>query len=135
MDHTTDAVARARAYLAALQDGVTGDDLARFFTEDVVQNEFPNAFVPRGAERDLAGILEAAVRGGTVLSSQRFDVLSAMASGDHVAMEVQWAGVLAVAIGSLSPGSEMTARFAVFLDYRDGKIARQRNYDCFDPFQ
>jgi len=29
-------------------------------------------------------------------------------------------------------GSEMHAHFAVFLDFRDGKIARQRSCDCFD---
>jgi len=28
----------------------------------------------------------------------------------------------------------MRARFAVFLDFRDGKITRQRNYDCFEPW-
>jgi hypothetical protein len=26
------------------------------------------------------------------------------------------------------------ARFAVFMDFRDGRIVRQRNYDCFDPW-
>ena len=26
------------------------------------------------------------------------------------------------------------ARFAIFLDFRDGRIVRQRNYDCFDPW-
>jgi hypothetical protein len=28
----------------------------------------------------------------------------------------------------------MRARFAVFLDYRDGMIVQQRNYDCFEPW-
>jgi hypothetical protein len=27
-----------------------------------------------------------------------------------------------------------TARFAIFLTFRDGKIVRQHNYDCFDPW-
>ena len=26
------------------------------------------------------------------------------------------------------------ARFGVFLDFRDGRICHQRNYDCFDPW-
>ena len=25
-------------------------------------------------------------------------------------------------------------RFAIFFEFREGKIARQRNYDCFDPW-
>jgi hypothetical protein len=37
-------------------------------------------------------------------------------------------------IGQLQPGQEMRAHFAVFLEFRDGRIRRQRNYDCFEPF-
>jgi len=124
----------ARRYLTAIQSGATGDALAAFFTEDVVQEEFPNRLVPAGARRDLAAILEGAVRGQTVLTAQRYDIHSATAAGDRVALEVSWTGTLAIPIGSVPAGGEMRARFAVFLDFRDGRIAAQRNYDCFDPF-
>lgn len=77
---------------------------------------------------------DAAARGGRVLRSQRYEVLTAIADGDEVALEVLWVGILAVAIGSLAEGDEMRAHFGVFLTFRDGLIARQRNYDCFDPF-
>jgi len=49
-------------------------------------------------------------------------------------LEVTWRGRLAVPVGSLKPGDEMRARFAVIFEFRDGRIFRQRNYDCFDPF-
>ncbi len=124
----------ARRYLAAIQSGATGDALAAFFTEDVVQEEFPNRLVPAGARRDLAAILEGAVRGQTVLTGQRFDIGSETADGDRVALEVVWTGTLAIPIGTVPAGGELRARFAVFLDFRDGRIAAQRNYDCFDPF-
>jgi ketosteroid isomerase-like protein len=77
---------------------------------------------------------EGAERGRQVMSAQRFEVLSSMASGDRVALEVQWTGTLAIPLGSLAAGDEMRAWFGVFLDFRDGRIAAQRNYDCFDPF-
>ena len=127
-------VQAARRYLAAIQAGATGDALAAFFTDDVLQEEFPTRLVPAGARRDLRAILDGAVRGQAVLTAQRFDVQSAMAQGDRVALEVVWTGTLAVPVGSVQPGGELRARFAVFLDYRDGRIAAQRNYDCFDPF-
>lgn len=114
--------------------GATGDALAAFFTDDVVQEEFPNRLVPAGARRDLAAILEGAVRGQSVLTGQRFDIQSETADGDRVVLEVVWAGTLAIPIGSVAPGGDLRARFAVFLDFRDGRIAAQRNYDCFDPF-
>ena len=124
----------ARDYLAAIERGATGADLAAFFTPDVIQEEFPNRLVPNGARRDLDGLLDAAVRGQRVIRTQRYEILNAVADGDQVALEVQWTGVLAVPLGSLSAGAEMRARFAVFLTFRDARIARQHNYDCFDPW-
>jgi ketosteroid isomerase-like protein len=124
----------ARRYLAAVEQGAEGEALADFYTEDVVQEEFPNQLLPHGARRDLDALLEGAVRGKQVLSAQRFDVRSGIACGDRVALEVLWSGTLAVPFRSLPAGGVMRAHFAVFLDFRDGKIAAQRNYDCFDPW-
>jgi len=42
--------------------------------------------------------------------------------------------VLAVPLATLPAGSQMRAHFAMFLDFEDGKITSQRNYDCFDPW-
>jgi len=104
------------------------------YAPDVVQEEFPNRFVPAGARRDLDGLRAAAERGRAVLSGQRFHVRAAYAVGETVILEVLWVGILAIAVGALAAGQEMRAHFAVFLEFRDGKIVRQRNYDCFEPF-
>lgn len=127
-------LAQARRYLAALESGAVGPTLAAFFTPDVVQREFPNRLVPAGAVRDLAALLDGAVRGQSVLSAQRFEIKHAVASGDEVALEVLWSGRLAVPIGALAAGDVMRAHFGVFLTFRDGRIASQRNYDCFEAF-
>lgn len=134
MDVQPDVLALAKDYLAALERGATGDELASFFTPDVQQEEFPNRLVPTGARRDLAALLDGAVRGQRVMSAQRFELLDALVEGQRVALEVQWSGTLAISLGSLAAGDQMRARFAVFLTFRDGKIARQHNYDCFDPW-
>lgn len=122
----------ARRYLDALSRGTTGDALAAFFTEDVVQEEFPNRFVPQGARRGLPELLEGAERGQRVMAAQRWEVRGEMARDDRVALEVVWIGTLAIPLGTLPAGGEMRAHFAVFLEFRDGRIAAQRNYDCFD---
>lgn len=121
-------------YLAAVEGGATGEALARWFTPDVVQEEFPNRLVPNGARRGLREMLDGAVRGQKVMAAQRYEVLSSIVSGDRIALEVQWTGTLAIPLGSLAAGDDMRARFGVFLDFRDGRIAAQCNYDCFDPF-
>ena len=117
LDSNLDVV---RRYLAAIEAGATGDALAAFFTPDVVQEEFPNRLVPGGATRDLGAL--------------RYEILNAVERGPAIALEVRWTGVLAVPLGSLPAGGEMRARFAVFIELADGKIRRQRNYDCFEPW-
>ena len=130
---TADLLPLAREYLESIgrTDPLGG---LRFFADDVVQVEFPNRLVPNGATRDLAALRDAAERGREVMTAQRFEVVNAIASGDQVAVEALWTGTLAVALGSIPAGGQMRARFAIFLTYRDGKIVRQHNYDCFDPF-
>jgi ketosteroid isomerase-like protein len=121
----------ARRYLAAIE---AGSGAEQFFATDVVQEEFPNRFVPTGARRDLTALREAAERGRKVLRGQRYEVRAAYAVGDTVILEVLWVGTLPIAVGAMEPGSEMRAHFAVFLEFREGRIWRQRNYDCFEPF-
>ena len=124
----------ARRYLAAIEGGATGAALAAFYTPDVEQVEYPNRLLPMGATRDLAALLDGAVRGQQVVRAQRYEVRAAHAAGDHVVLELLWVATLARSLGMLLPGHEMRAHFAVVLEYRDGRIARQRNYDCFEPF-
>jgi ketosteroid isomerase-like protein len=129
-----DALELARRYFAALEGGATGEALAAFYAPDVVQEEFPNRLSPLGVRRDLVAILAAASRGQQVMAAQRWEVVHAVASGDRAAVEFRWAGTLAVPFGSLPAGGELRGRFAVFLEFRDGRIVAQRNYDCFEPW-
>ena len=122
----------ARRYLAAVEK--QDDSLFDYLATDVEQIEYPNRLAPEGATRDLVGLREASVRGAAVMQSQRYQVLTAIANGNDVALEVIWTGVLAIPVASLGAGDEMRAHFGVFLTFRDGLIIRQRNYDCFDPF-
>jgi ketosteroid isomerase-like protein len=124
----------ARRYLATISQGATGDVLAQFFTPDVIQEELPNRVSPEGQRRKLAGILEGAERGQKVLSAQRFEIRSAIATGDRVILEVLWVGTLAIPFGTIPAGGEMRAHSAMFLEFREGRIAAQRNYDCFEPW-
>jgi ketosteroid isomerase-like protein len=127
-------VAKARNYLAALQRGESGDDLRDFFTVDVRQVEMPNQLNSRGQESDLEQILQRSQQGWRILKRQQYEIVSEVAQGDRVVVEARWTGTLAVALGKMDPGAEMRASFAMFFLFRQGKIAIQRNYDCFDPW-
>jgi ketosteroid isomerase-like protein len=121
-------------YLRAVESGATGDNLAQFYTADVLQEEFPNQLVVNGARRDLAALLDAAQRGQKVVTEQRFEVKSIISSGDTVALEIVWVGRLAIPFGTIPVGGEMRAHIATFIEFRDGRICAQRNYDCYDPW-
>ena len=123
-----------RMYLNALQSGEAGDALRRFFTEDVKQVEMPNQLNNRGQESNLEHILQRSQQGLKILQRQQYEIVSEIVQGDHVAVEARWTGVLAIALGTLAAGAEMKASFAMFFHLRDGRIALQRNYDCFDPW-
>ena len=125
---------RARRYIAAIESGATGDALAAFFTPDVVITELPNRFKPNGARSELPAILAAALRGQELMKDQCYEILSLIADGDRVALELDWRGTVAVPLGLLTPGTVMRDHVAVFLEFRDGRIATQRHYDCYEPF-
>jgi len=76
----------------------------------------------------------AAERGKKVITDERYEITNIVASGDTLAVETIWTGVLQIPYDSLPIGGIVRARFAVFFEFKDGKIQRQRNYDCFDPF-
>ncbi|PYO47771.1 MAG: nuclear transport factor 2 family protein [Gemmatimonadetes bacterium] len=130
----TDNLAIARRYLEAIENGAEAGALAEFFTEDVVQEEFPNRLSPIGTHRDLKAVLASARKGKQIIRRQRFDVLNSIVDGDNVALEVLWSGLLAAPVDSLPADSELRAHVSIFLEFRDGKICRQHNYDCFDPW-
>lgn len=133
MSSESENIKVARRYLKAIENGVDFEELSEFFTPDVVQYEYPNRLVPDGARRDLAQLREANERGRRAVASQRYDIRRWLASGDEVVLEVEWTATLGAAVGAIPAGGQMRAHFAVFLEFRDGRIAVQRNYDCFDP--
>jgi ketosteroid isomerase-like protein len=68
------------------------------------------------------------------VARQRHEIRSAVAAGHLVALEVLWVGTLAAPFGSIAAGGELRAHSAMFLEFRDGRIAAQRNFDCFEPW-
>jgi ketosteroid isomerase-like protein len=124
----------ATAYIRALESGAAGDDIVPFFSPDIVITEFPNRFTPNGATRDLENLRAASERGKQVMQRQRYDIVSMVAEGDRVAIELDWTGTLAIPVGSLPAGGDMRAHVAIVLEFRGGKIVAQRHYDCYEPF-
>ncbi|MDI1447495.1 nuclear transport factor 2 family protein [Polyangium sp. 6x1] len=125
------AVELALAFVERVQ---AGGDVGGLVTEDVQEEELPNRVFASGARRDLAAMRAGAERGKAIFAEQRYRVTRALGDTAQAALEIEWTGVLAVPIGSLAKGATMRAQCAFFFDVREGKIARVRHYDAFDPF-
>lgn len=104
------------------------------FTTDVVIEQLPNRIYPQGLQGTLSQMESAFEKGRKLFTSQSYEIKNAVAHEDRVAVEVLWTGTLALGFGNLSAGSQMRCHSAMFFEFVNGKIARQRNYDCFEPW-
>ena len=129
-------IALVQRYFAAVESGAVGDDLAVYLHPDLVQVEYPNSVVPKGATRSRQDVLDCAVRGQAVITNQKFTVSSIFAQGDKVAVECVWTGTLKIAIAAwkMEAGQTMKAFVATTIEIKDGQVYRQANYDCYEPF-
>lgn len=123
-----------RAYLASLAANEPASALSRFFNADAIQVEFPNKLNPVGRRSDLPTIRRRMELGKTILARQTYSLRAMVAQGDAVAVEAEWTGVLATPVAGLEAGATMKAWFAMFFEFREGRIQVQRNYDCFEAW-
>lgn len=134
MDTENNNLKIIRSYLAALESGQVGEDLAHLFVEDAMQVEFPNKLNPNGQKSDLNSILERSVQGQKLLLAQSYKINTEIAQRNRVAVEANWTGTLAIPFGTLEAGSKLRASFAMFFEFKNGLIFKQHNYDCFEEW-
>lgn len=130
----SDILAITKNYLKDISEGKTWDEIAIYYSESVEQIEYPNRLLPNGTTRNLNDLKEASLRGKAVLISQEYDIQKSYVIGNTVILETIWTAEIAVPIGQIPAGGKMKAYFAQFIEFEDGKIVRQRTYDCFEQF-
>lgn len=63
------------------------------------QVEYPNRVLERGATCDLSDLAAATQRGKQVTHGERYEVRTAIAQDDWVALRVGWSAILEVPLG------------------------------------
>ena len=124
---------KARRYLKALEDG-DASVIADLFDPDAYVEQLPNKIYPQGMRTTVSQIPESFEKGRKIFARQAYEITNEATNGNTVALEVLWTGTLAIPFGTLAAGSDIRAHSARFMEFRDGKIVAQRNYDCFDPW-
>jgi SnoaL-like domain len=120
--------------MQALESDVHGEELRRFFHEDVEQIEYPSLVDPRVGRRGLDGMIAASELGAGMLAFQRYDVTRWMESDGTVVCQAEWRARLAKDAGSLRQGQQLHTYSVLIFTFRDDKIIRQEAYDCYEPF-
>lgn len=121
-------------YLDAIARGdVAG--MAAILDEDVRQTEHPNLLKPAGALRGRDDLCRDLERSGSVIRSQRYEIANLAAEGDVVHLAARWVGVLAMPLGKLAAGDEMSCQTSMLFRLEQGRIVEQQNFDCFADFR
>jgi ketosteroid isomerase-like protein len=123
----------ARRYLKAIEDG-DANYVLNLFSPNAILEQLPNRIYPNGLRSPVARVSEAFEKGRKIFARQTYEITNEVVDGNTVALEVLWTGTLAIPFGTLNAGSQMRCHSAMFLEFRDGKIVAQRNYDCFEPW-
>ena len=91
MDHNP-LIERATAFMTAIASHAPWAEIKAFYAPDIVQEEFPNLLLPKGATRNLGELREANAQGRQVISTQTIQIVNAVASDQCVALETLWTG-------------------------------------------
>jgi hypothetical protein len=120
--------------MQALESGVHGEKLRRFFHDDAQQIEYPSLVDPRVGRRGLDGMIAASELGAGMLAFQRYDVGRWIESADTVICQAEWHAELAKDAGTLRKGQRLHTYSVLIFTFRGDKIIRQEAYDCYEPF-
>ena len=121
-------------FLKVMEERKSSAELEKFYHPEIEQHEYPNAIVKNTMIRKLDDLKAGSEKGLAIMSKEEFEIRNLFSVGNVVILEAVWRGTLAVPVGNIPAGGVMTAYFAQFFQFKDGKIYRQRNYDCFEPF-
>jgi ketosteroid isomerase-like protein len=133
MDDSNSNIEKARRYLKAIEDGDAAF-VVSLFSPDAFIEQLPNRIYPQGIRSSVSRIAEAFEKGRKLFSRQSYKITSEVVNENAVALEVVWSGTLSLPFGTIAAGGEMRAYSAMFMQFQDGKIVLQRNYDCFEPW-
>ena len=121
-------------FLRMLENRKSSKELEEFYHPESIQIEFPNALTKEYTSRTLTELKEASDKGSKILKKETYEVKNLLSIGDTVVLECILRGNLSIPLGKIESGGQMMAYFAQIFEFKDGKIYRQRNYDCFESF-
>lgn len=101
---------------------------------EIVQTEFPNFITPGVVVCNFEVLMQRIPNGKKLLKEQMYDIQRVYEAGETLITEVIWTAEVGADVSVFKTGQRLKAYFCCLFDFKDGKIYRQRNYDCFERF-
>jgi ketosteroid isomerase-like protein len=114
-----------RGYIEAIERQDV-EEVFRFVDAEGAYEEFPNRVFPLGRRATLSELRGAFEEGKALVRAQRYETVRIFESGPRAVAEVIWSATLA-------DGRKLRAHSCQVFQVRDGRIVRQRNFDCYAP--
>ncbi|GEP92976.1 Ketosteroid isomerase-related protein [Chitinophaga terrae (ex Kim and Jung 2007)] len=111
---------------------VDAAEYATIFHPNIIQTAYPNLLSEEVKQRNFDVMLESMAINKVILKSQHFSVVKVVETGNTLVVEATWTGEIGVDAGKFRRGQVMKAFICSVIEFRDGKIYRQRNYDCYE---
>ncbi len=100
---------------------------------EMTATEFPSLNVKETRTRNRREMLAGMEAARKTLDSHRFDIHTIYETPEVLVIEAGWSGRMAADSGNFKKGQELKAHCCFIFEFKDGKIYRQRNYDCYEP--
>lgn len=122
-----------RDLFRAIENGATGEALARYFDPNAEQIEYPSLMRPAGGQRSVDGMLAGAELGARLIADQSYEPHVVIDDGERLAVRFTWRGTLRADAAGIPAGTALVAHVAAFFEFREGRVLRQSSYDCYEP--
>jgi hypothetical protein len=110
------------------------DAYKNFIHSEAVFYEYPNSVTKNGQARTAAEGMKGIEMSKQILSEQQYEFVDFTEVGDKIVAEGRWLGTIKTDAGAFKKGQQLKAYLCVIVEFKDEKIYRIRNYDCYEPF-
>ena len=128
MDANAEVSERAIRRCVELYNRRTAEWVDTCYAVDAEWTELPMPATPRGRGGKRPVLRAAAERVLALFPERQMKIRNLVAQGQQVAVELEWSGTAALAMGTVKPGAMVRLRIASFFTVADGLITKHTDY-------
>ncbi|TGK25238.1 nuclear transport factor 2 family protein [Leptospira stimsonii] len=101
---------------------------------EIEQIEYPNALTKSITVSRFEDLMRRMPAGKNLLKEQTFQIRQYLEKENTAVVEADWEATVRSDLGPFRENQNLKAYLCMIFEFKDEKIFRQKNYDCFEPF-